>query len=58
MTKLINFLIRPLKKVCGLISIKLGHLKELYKKRRPKTSKKKGGIKSWYLNRNMKDSKD
>ena len=58
MTKLINFLIRPLKKLCRLISIKLGHLKELYKKRRPKTSKKKGGIKSWDLNRNMKNSKD
>ena len=29
MTKLINFLIRPLKKLCRLISIKLVHLKEL-----------------------------
>ncbi len=58
MTKLINFLLKPLKKIYGLISIKLGHLKELRKKRRPKPSKKKGGIKSWYLNRSMKDSKD
>ena len=58
MTKWINFLIKPLKKIGGLISIKLGHLKELRKKRRPKKSKKKGGIKSWYLNRSMKNSND
>lgn len=58
MTKLINFLIKPLKKIGGLINIKLGHLKELCKKRKPEKSKKKGGIKSWYLNRSMKGSKD
>lgn len=57
-TKLIHFLIKPLKKLNCFIGIKMNHLKEWHKKRKPKTSKKKGGRKKWYLNRSMKGSKD
>lgn len=58
MTKFINFLIKPLKKLYGLIYKRISRLRQLHKKRKSKASKTKGGIKKWFLNQNMKNSKD
>jgi len=58
MTKWINILLKPLKKMFLLISMKIARFKQANAAQRQKHVDKKGGFKKWYLNRSMKDNRD